>query len=133
VRVRELKLEHVVEFLGWVPEAVRWVRSFDVLAHSSYYESFGYSLAEAMSFRKPIVASDVTGVSDLVEPGATGYLFPAGDAAAMAESVERFLLDPHRARSMGAAGRERVERMFTVERMIAELQAIYEEVIRSDR
>ncbi|MCU0453811.1 MAG: glycosyltransferase family 4 protein [Bacteroidetes bacterium] len=127
-RVREQQLEHVVEFLGWVPEALGWMRSFDILVHSSYYESFGYSLAEAMSFRKPVVASDVTGVSDLVEAGVTGFLFPAGDAVSMAGFVERLLKDPTLVGSMGRAGRERVERLFTVERMVVEIQAVYAEV-----
>lgn len=126
--VRDRGLQDVVEFVGWKIDVLRWIDTFDLFIHSSEYESFGYVLAEAMSRSKPVIASNVTGVVDLVEAGVTGHLFSYGDAEGLADRVATLADDPMAAAEMGRAGRRRVEQLFTVERMVADIQNVYHEL-----
>jgi glycosyltransferase involved in cell wall biosynthesis len=64
---------------------------------------------EAMAARRPVVATAVGGVAEIVADGVSGYVTPAGDAAVLAERVQRLLADPQRAADMGAAGRTLAE------------------------
>ena len=62
-----------------------------------------------MAARRPVAATAVGGVSEIVAHGVSGYVSPPGDARALADGVQRLLLDPQRAARMGAAGRTLAE------------------------
>ncbi|HVM45506.1 MAG TPA: glycosyltransferase family 4 protein [Candidatus Thermoplasmatota archaeon] len=81
-----------------------------VLPSVSAAESFGMCLAEANACARPVVASAVGGVPSFVRDGDNGLLVPPGDAEALAQAIERLLVDDALARRMGARGRERVEK-----------------------
>jgi glycosyltransferase involved in cell wall biosynthesis len=69
---------------------------------------------EAMALGKPVVASDVHGLPELVERGRTGLLVPVGDDAAVAAAIVALLEDPARRRAMGEAARRRIREQFNV-------------------
>jgi glycosyltransferase involved in cell wall biosynthesis len=114
-----------VIFTGFRSDAPRLAACFDVYVVSSLYEGLGRALTEALASGRPVVATAVNGVVDLVEPGSTGLLAPPADPEALAANV-RWLLDhPEDARRMGEAGRERVQQLFAPERMCALIEESY--------
>jgi glycosyltransferase involved in cell wall biosynthesis len=93
---------------------------------SQWQEAFGWVLAEAMAFEKPVVATAVGGIPEVVEDQVTGLLVrPANDSAELARKLLRLLNDAELRRQMGAAGRCRVEDKFHLERNVAQLLTHY--------
>lgn len=114
-----------VRVTGWRPDAARVASAFDVYVVSSLYEGVGRGVTEAMAAGRPVVATAVDGVVDLVLPGATGLLSPPRDPDALAAAV-RWLLDhPAEAAQLGKQGRERVRALFAPARMCAVLDEVY--------
>jgi glycosyltransferase involved in cell wall biosynthesis len=103
-RAIDLGIAENVRFLGWRPDVARVMSAFDIFCLPSLNEGMGKVLVEAMALGKPIVASDVGGIKDLVRPGENGLLVPVGDVAALSEAISHLLGDPERCRRMGAAG-----------------------------
>lgn len=87
-------------------------RRADVLLLPSRSDPFPTVIREAMFFGVPCVASDIWAMPEMIADGETGYLVPSGDAAALAERVERLLSDEPLRMQMGRAARARAERMF---------------------
>ena len=73
-----------------------------------------------------VVATSVVGMPEVVEDGQTGYLVPPADVTALSGRLRLLILDPKRRRAMGAAGQERACNYFSVDRMVAEMAAIYD-------
>jgi glycosyltransferase involved in cell wall biosynthesis len=82
---------------------------------------------EAFACGTPVVASDLGGAGELIAAGSDGALVPANDPAALAAALEPFLADPARARTMGRAGRSKVEIDFAPERHLHGLDEVYAE------
>lgn len=99
--------------LGFVPhdELLRLYDDAAVVVCSSYGEGLPLCVIEAMAHGRPVVATTVGGIPQLVEDGRTGYLVPPRDAPALRSALERVLADADLRRSMGRAGRERISRM----------------------
>jgi glycosyltransferase involved in cell wall biosynthesis len=112
-------------FTGYRADAAAIAAAFDVYVVPSIYEGLGRALTEAMVSGRPVVATSVNGVPDLVEPGATGLLAAPGDHAALAECVVWMLDNPQHARRMGAQGRSRVLSVFDADTMCRALDGIY--------
>ena len=93
-------------------------------------EAFGLVLLEAMRVGLPVLASDVpgTGIGHVVEDGASGLLVPPGDPAALAAAMER-LAEPALRTRLGAAARARWSALFTLEREVERVRAIYRDCI----
>jgi len=106
-----LDLAGQVHFLGALdqPQLAEAYTAAAVTVLSSRQETSPAVLMEAMAARRPVVATGVGGVAEIVADGRSGYVTPPGDAAALAERVQRLLLDPAQAASMGAAGRALAE------------------------
>jgi hypothetical protein len=92
-------------------------------------EGFGLAVAEALLMRKPVVASNQGGPSEIIVDGETGFLVPPGDAKALAEKVLLLLSNEDLRRRMGERGRAMVLERFTMKRMITELEDSYLEVL----
>jgi glycosyltransferase involved in cell wall biosynthesis len=124
-RAEAARLGVDVLFTGYRADAPRIASSFDVYVVSSRYEGVGRSLTEALACARPVVATAVDGVLDVVRPGATGLLAPPRDPARLAEAVCWMLDHPREARRMGEAGRTFVRTLFEPEVMCAILDRIY--------
>jgi glycosyltransferase involved in cell wall biosynthesis len=109
-----------------VPEILRASR---LVAHPGEQEGFSNAILEAMAAGVPVVASNAGGNPEAVADGETGFLFPAGDAKALAASILRLLRDPARALAMGKAGRQRVREHFPVGKMVDEVERSYLELL----
>lgn len=129
----ELAIAGRVHFLGSrrdVPERLAGAQIF-VLASS--VEGFPLSILEAMRAGLPVVASDVGGIREAVEDGATGALIAGGDVPAMRRALGALLADPARRRSWGAGGRRRYEQGFTFDHMYARTMGVFEAVLGERR
>ena len=113
-----------VKFLGWREDIDEIMPLFDMLVLPSLNEGMGRVLVEAMASGKPVVASRVGGIPDLVRHAETGYLVPPADEKALANGIKKLLDDPAKAKQMGLRGREYC-RQFSLETMIAKLDALY--------
>jgi glycosyltransferase involved in cell wall biosynthesis len=105
-RVATSGLGDSVEFLGFVPEIWPYLAEADLFVTASVSEGFGIAIAEAMAAGLPVVGPEVGAIPELVRPGVTGQLFPAGDHVALAARVVDLLRSPEVRSQMSAAARE---------------------------
>jgi glycosyltransferase involved in cell wall biosynthesis len=110
---------------GFVADVRPLLAGADVLALPSAAENCPLVVLQAMAAGVPVVASGVGGVPELVVDGETGLLVPPGDVAALADALRNLLRDKGLRDRMGAAGRARVERAFTLDRCVDGLLASY--------
>lgn len=102
------------------------MRGFDLFVLPSRNEGISNTILEAMASGLPVVATHVGGNAELVAPGTTGALVPPQAPDAMAAAIQRYLDDPALARRHGAAGRERVLRDFSMDRMLEAYLEVYD-------
>jgi glycosyltransferase involved in cell wall biosynthesis len=114
-----------VTFTGFRPDAALIAACFDVYVVSSLYEGLGRALTEALASGRPVVATAVNGVTDIVEAGSTGLLAPPADPEALARNVVWLLEHPEAAGRMGYAGRERVSAIFAPAVMCGLIEQTY--------
>ena len=118
-----------VTFTGFREDASSIAACFDVYVVSSLYEGLGRALCEALASGRPVVATSVNGVVDIIEPGSTGLLAPPADPDALARNVVWLLDHPALARRMGEAARLRVRALFAPEVMCRALDDIYNRLL----
>jgi glycosyltransferase involved in cell wall biosynthesis len=131
--VAELKLAERVIFTGWRRDLPRIYADLDVVALSSLNEGTPVSLIEAMAAAKPVVATRVGGVSDVILDKESGYLVQSNDAEGLARGILDLLRAPDRAREMGLAGRVAVHPKYASETMLANIERLYLELLRELR
>lgn len=119
-----------VHFLGYREDVPRLLRSLDVFCLPSHEEGLGTSVLDAMAAGVPVVGADGGGIPEMVEPGVSGLLAPAGKPAALARALARVLEDPDLARKLIEGGRRRVE-AFHVDRMVDRTLEVYQEVLNA--
>jgi glycosyltransferase involved in cell wall biosynthesis len=132
-RAAELGIDRVVDFPGFVDNATLSAdfASSDAVVLPAVYdakgdtEGLGVVLLEALAVGTPVVASGVGGISDIVRHGDTGLLVPPGDAAALADAIERYMDEPELARRLAEAGRLHVERSFSWDAITGRLRELY--------
>ena len=116
--------------LAWLPgertDVPDVMRGLDLFVLPSVAEGISNTILEAMASGLPVLASRVGGNAELVSPGVTGELLPAGDVEAMAAALVRFAGDPDRARRLGQAGRMRVEQQFSLSAMVGSYGNLYQ-------
>jgi glycosyltransferase involved in cell wall biosynthesis len=126
---RELRLVDRVTFTGHRPNARTFMRYATVFVHPSRWEGFGLVLLEAMAAGVPIVANRVSAIPEVVDDGATGLLVPVDDSDALAKAISRLLEDPALAQRLGRTGRDRLEREFSLSRMVRATEQIYSDAL----
>lgn len=133
-QIRALGLQDRVSFFSGSPrrDALGWMSVADVAVVPSLWESFCYVCAEMMAFGRPVVATAVDSLRELVPDGSVGYPVPVSgpsgarrlDPVDLARRIDEALADPHEARRRGAAARARIAGTFTNARFAAEVSAI---------
>ena len=126
--VDDLGMALQVEFLSEVHEVGDLLSHASLLVLPSLAEGISLSVLEAMAQGLPVVATNVGGNPEVVADGQTGLLVPPGDPTQLARAIVEIWKNPELGRRMGAAGRARVENNFNVRRMVANYEAIYEEL-----
>jgi glycosyltransferase involved in cell wall biosynthesis len=128
-RAHELGLARHCFFLGYQEEVAQWYAAIDAFALTSANEGTPVVAIEAMAAGRPVVATHVGGVSDVVRDGTDGFLVPPGDTTALAERLERLALDPALRASLGESGRRRVLERYSVGRLVDDVDALYREML----
>jgi glycosyltransferase involved in cell wall biosynthesis len=122
---RELGLTDHVRFHGTVRDVPGLLARASAVVLPSLSEGISLTLLEAMARGLPVVATRVGGNPEVVEDGVTGRLVAPADSDELAAALLELGTNTDRARAMGRAGRERVERLFDVRHMVAEYEALY--------
>lgn len=122
---RALGLAEAARFLGTRSDIPRVLAALDLFVLPSHSEGLSLTLVEASAAARPIVATDVGGNGEVVEHGVSGLLVPRADVPALANALVSLLADAPRARAMGAAGRARFERQFTLASMVGGYASLY--------
>jgi glycosyltransferase involved in cell wall biosynthesis len=120
-------IEHHVVFTGRRDDIPAVTAAFDVAVLPSYREAQGLTILEAMALSRPVVASNVGGIPEMIEDGVTGLLVPPQDPPALAGAIVRLLNDHQLADVLGRAGHDLVHDRFCVELMVSAVQALYDE------
>jgi glycosyltransferase involved in cell wall biosynthesis len=120
----------IVEWWGYQDDMSEiFGRSHIVCLPSSYREGVPKVLIEAASSGRPIVTTDMPGCREIVRDGENGYLVPPRDGEAVARALKRLIGDSDLRRQMGARGRERVQKEFSVEHVVQSIVEVYENVL----
>ena len=123
----ELGVEENVKFLGWRSDVAEVMSVFDVFVLPSLNEGMGRVLVEAMALGKPVIASNVGGISDLVINGKNGYLLPVGDVETFAVRIKELLDDPGKREEMGNTG-QKYAAGYSSEEMVKKIDRLYREL-----
>lgn len=122
---RNLRIEKSVFFLGVRRDIAELLKALDVFVLSSLSEATSVTLLEAMAAGIPIVATKVGGSPEIVMDGKTGLLVPRSDDKAMAEALIEVLSNSDKAKNMGLAGKQRVNELFTLDKMTKAYSELY--------
>lgn len=127
---RKLKLDQTVLLLGQRNDVPEILPLLDIFVLPSIKEGLPFALLEAMAIGKPVVATTVGGILEIISSGKNGILVPPGNPQALARAITDLILDPGTASRIGVAGRETILQNFTMARMIRQTRDIYEELVR---
>lgn len=128
--VKEKGLEKKVLFFGVTSNVVDFMISSDIFVLSSDWEGFGLVLVEAMATAKPVVATAVDAVPELINDGITGILVPPRNPETLANAVLCLAKDPELRQKMGKAAQERAVAMFDISRTAREYEALYLKLLK---
>jgi len=125
----QLGLAHHVHFAGHQTNIAQWLQSTDVVVLSSVREGLPYVLLEALALARPVVATAVGGIPEVITHGETGLLVPPRNPAALADAILKLLNHPTEAARLGQQGRERVLRDFSATEMARRTAEVYRRVL----
>ncbi|HTN43416.1 MAG TPA: glycosyltransferase [Nitrospiria bacterium] len=131
LQIKDLGLERHVVLTGFRNDVPRLLAAMDIVVLSSHLEGLGTSLLDAMAMARPVVATRVGGIPEMVEDGLNGRLVPPRDPAALAEALIMLINRPEERKRLGRAGRTRMLQTFSAEAMVAATEAVYRKVLDS--
>ncbi len=118
-----------VHFAGWRPDIPKILAAADLLVLPSVWEGMPNVLLEAMASRKPVVATDVEGVRELLGPGAEEQTVRYGDSQVLAEKIFRLMNNTQLATEVGFENHRRVEENFGISRMVSAYESLWESLV----
>lgn len=127
--VRAANAESLVWFAGERDDVPQVLRGLDCFVLPSLAEGISNTLLEAMASGLPVIATRVGANADLMEDGLSGRLVPRADPDALARELLAYLADPALTRRHGRAGRQIVERRFSLDRMVGDYEALYRKLL----
>jgi glycosyltransferase involved in cell wall biosynthesis len=128
-RAHDLGLARSCLFLGYQEDVAPWYAICDAVVLTSASEGTPVTIIEALAAGRPVVATKVGGVPDVVDEGETGFLVRPHDTHALAERLEILAGDPVRRRAMGDLGRARMLERYAVERLVDDVDRLYRELL----
>jgi glycosyltransferase involved in cell wall biosynthesis len=125
----KLGLTDRVTFAGLRRDIPQLMSAATVSVMPSLNEALSNVLLESMAAGAPVVATRVGGTPEAIDDGRNGLLVPPGDPRAMASAIAALLADPGRARRLGAAARQSINERFSMERMVAATEQLYQALL----
>jgi len=125
-RIKAAGLENRIRFLGEVPDIKAWYERVSLYVAPSRNEGFGLTPLEAMACGAPVVASDAGAYAEMIVPGETGAVMPAGDGDALQQAIQIYLDHPALAEAHGAKALAHVRAAFPLQGEADAIQAVYE-------
>ena len=126
---RALGIEHSLRFLGFRADLPRIYADLNCVVLCSLNEGLPVAVIEALAAARPVVATDVGSVKNLVTSEQTGLLVPSQDVVALAQGINRVLDEPNIAQQWAIGGRERVYPALGIERLVSDIEALYLDVL----
>jgi len=130
-RAHDLGVMRDTFFLGYQESVAPFFSAFDVLVLPSVNEGTPVTAIEALAGGRPVVATRVGGVPDVVRDGVDGFLVEAGATDDLADRLARLAADPELRERMGAAGRERVLARYAVDRLVDDVDLLYRSLLEA--
>jgi len=127
--IERLGLNGRVILAGFREEVPDIMAALDLFCLPSLWEGFGMVLLEAMAEAKPVLASRVGSIPEVVDEGRTGLLVPPGDEDALASGLIELLEDRPKARALGRAGQDRQREIFSRETMVQATEGLYDQLL----
>jgi len=129
---RSLPASDRLQSIGSIPftDMPQRYRDMDILLMPTVREGFGLSIAEAMACGLPVVATNCSAIPELIDEGKGGFLCPPGDVDAFAEKLKILASSPKMRQEMGEYNRSKVEKEFTLVRMIKEYKRLFQEILK---
>jgi glycosyltransferase involved in cell wall biosynthesis len=126
-QVRAAGLGPRVRFVGWRRDGLTLMAATDVVVQPTLQEAFSQVMGEAMCLERPLVMTDVSGATDIIEDGVNGFVVPKRDPAALGAAILRLYTDARLRHEVAAAGRRWVTTELTPERVVPRYEAVYEQ------
>jgi len=127
----QLGIRAQVHFLGYQAEVATWIAASDTVVLPSRDEGLPYVLLEALALARPIVATHVGGIPEVIEDGQHGILVPPEAPRSLAQAILQLLQHPAQAQTLGQAGRCHVQANFPVTAMVEKTVQVYRNVLRT--
>ena len=122
-------LENNFFLVGRIPDAYRYLKAFDIFVLPSLKEGFSWIILEAMAAELPIVASKTGALPEMIKDGINGFLVEPKNSQALAEKITWLLTHFQEAKNMGFLARKKVEKEFSLGKMLEETEKIYQSLI----
>jgi len=128
--IQKYGIQDAFHFLGFSDDIDPYLKGCDLFVLSSLFEGMPNVIMEAMALGKAVVATDVNGTRELVVHGETGIVVPSRNPARLAEAIAKVMDDPEQRETYGRNGLKRVKAHFTIEKMIQNLEAYFQEKLQ---
>ncbi len=112
-------------FAGFQSDVYPWILSMDIFCLTSREEGLPQSLLEAMALAKPVIATNVGGVREILNDHVCGQLIPSNDPEALCNALLYYLKNPVKAKIIGSSGRERIRQRFLLDQTLDNIESIY--------
>lgn len=129
-RLKELGIFDKFIFTGHRTDVSRLISAMDICVLSTHREGFPLSILEMMAMGKPVVATAVGGIPEVVLPGKTGYLHSHENSGELADAIRSLIDDPAEARRIGLSAREHVRQNYSRQKYVDEIADAYREVMQ---
>jgi len=129
----ELGIRDRIEFKGWIKDLKAIYEELDIVALTSLNEGTPVSLIEAMAGARPVVATNVGGVKDIVKDGVSGYLVESGNVEEFTRRLLELIKDSEKRKAFGLNGRDIVKNRFSKERLIKDTERLYNSTLQKNK
>ena len=129
-QAKQSGISNRIKFLGFRNDIAEILSILDIFILPSINEGMGRTLVEAMFLSKPIIATNVGGIPDLVKNDKSGILVPPKDPTAIANAIQQLLENKTLAKEMGKTGREIVKNEFTEKTMVEKIDKLYNDLLK---
>lgn len=130
ILAQEQQLSERVKFISGLTDITGLLSTMDIFVHpATFREGFGFSIAEAMIARKPVVATNIPAINSIIENRVNGILVEPKDAGALADAVSFLLKNEEEKRRIAEGGFQMASRLCSLDRMVNGIEEVYREVL----